>query len=106
MGHVDGHPDPIPYESRSRTLRLHGVVTSIRVENLVWDVLAELAARQGVTTNHLVEELHDEMLDRLGEASNFASFLRITSLRYLRLESGNRAPSRAAPPVLRRVGQM
>lgn len=85
MGHGGGHPDPIPYESRSRTLRLHGVVTSIRVENLVWDVLAELAAKEGVTTNHLVEELHDEMLDRLGEASNFASFLRITSLRYLRL---------------------
>ena len=84
MGHA--HPDRIiPYESRSRTLRLHGVVTSIRVENLVWDVLAELAAQEGVTTNHLVEELHDEMLDRLGEASNFASFLRITSLRYLRL---------------------
>lgn len=100
MGHAGGHPDPIPYESRSRTLRLHGVVTTIRVENLVWDVLAELAAQEGVTTNHLVEALHDQMLDRLGEASNFASFLRVTSLRYLRFESGNR------PGLARATAQM
>lgn len=77
--------DPILYESRSRTIRIHGVVTSIRLENMVWDVLSELAAREGMTTSHLIASLHDEMLDHLGEVSNFASFLRITSLRYLTL---------------------
>jgi predicted DNA-binding ribbon-helix-helix protein len=76
--------DPILYESRSRTIRIHGLVTSIRLENMVWDVLSELAAREGMTTSHLIATLHDEMLGHLGEVSNFASFLRITSLRYLR----------------------
>jgi len=28
--------DPILYESRSRTIRIHGVITSIRLENLAW----------------------------------------------------------------------
>ena len=37
--------DPQRYESRTRAVRLHGVSTSIRLENLFWDILDELAAR-------------------------------------------------------------
>ncbi|HET9653409.1 MAG TPA: ribbon-helix-helix domain-containing protein [Usitatibacter sp.] len=92
MCHLYAKTDPILYESRSRTIRIHGVVTSIRLENMVWDVLSELAAREGMTTSHLIATLHDEMLDHLGEVSNFASFLRITSLRYLRLPRPVAAP--------------
>jgi predicted DNA-binding ribbon-helix-helix protein len=50
----------------------------------VWDVLAEMAEDEGCTTNALICTLHDEILDHRGEVSNFASFLRVTSLRYLR----------------------
>ena len=35
--------DPQSYESRTRSVRLHGVVTSIRLENLFWQVLEEIA---------------------------------------------------------------
>ena len=35
--------DPIQYEQRTRTIRIHGVLTSIRLENMVWDILAEMA---------------------------------------------------------------
>ena len=42
--------DPILYESRTRTVRIHGVLTSIRLENLLWDVLAEMAAAEGCAT--------------------------------------------------------
>ena len=35
--------DPIQYEQRSRTVRIHGVLTSLRLENLMWDTLAEMA---------------------------------------------------------------
>ena len=31
--------DPALYDSRARSLRLHGVATSIRLENLFWQVL-------------------------------------------------------------------
>ena len=37
--------DPMLYESRSRSLRIHGGVTKIRLENHFWDILAEIAAR-------------------------------------------------------------
>ena len=49
--------DPILYESRSRSLRIHGAVTKIRLENLFWDILAELAESDGYTTNQLIAKL-------------------------------------------------
>ena len=76
--------DPILYEQRTRSVRIRGMLTSIRLENTVWDVLAEMAEDEGCTTNALICTLHDEILDHRGEVSNFASFLRVTSLRYLR----------------------
>ena len=75
--------DPILYESRTRTVRIHGVLTSIRLENLVWDVLAEMAAAEGCPTNTLISTFHDEILQHCGEVPNFASFLRVTCMRYL-----------------------
>jgi predicted DNA-binding ribbon-helix-helix protein len=77
--------DPMLYESRSRSIRIHGVVTSIRLENLFWDVLAEIGARDGMTTNQLIAKLYDEIVDYRGEVPNLASFLRVSCLRYLSL---------------------
>jgi predicted DNA-binding ribbon-helix-helix protein len=76
--------DPIQYEQRSRTLRIHGVLTTIRLENSFWDILAEMAEGEGETTNALITKFHDEILSHRGEILNFASFLRVTCVRYLR----------------------
>ena len=86
--------DPIQYEQRSRTVRIHGVLTSIRLENLVWDILAEMAEAEGKTTNALIALFHDEILAARGEVPNFASFLRVTCMRYLRrcVTASERAP--------------
>lgn len=88
--------DPIQYEQRSRTVRMHGVLTSIRLENMVWDILAEMAAEEGRTTNALISMFHDEILAQRGEVPNFASFLRVTCMRYLRRKV---ATADAAPGV-------
>lgn len=76
--------DPIQYEQRSRTVRIKNVLTSLRLENMVWDILAEMAEEEGCTTNALIAKFHDEILAHRGEVPNFASFLRVTSMRYLR----------------------
>jgi len=76
--------DPIQYEQRSRTVRMHGVLTSIRLENMVWDLLAEMAEDESCTTNALIAQFHDEILAHRGEVPNFASFLRVTCMRYMR----------------------
>ncbi|MEJ8851988.1 ribbon-helix-helix domain-containing protein [Variovorax rhizosphaerae] len=76
--------DPIQYEQRSRTVRIHGVLTSLRLENMMWDTLAEMAEEEGRTTNALIALFHDEIMAHRGEVPNFASFLRVTCMRYLR----------------------
>jgi predicted DNA-binding ribbon-helix-helix protein len=75
--------DPIQYEQRSRTVRIHGVLTTLRLENMAWDILAEMAEAEGRTTNALIVAFHDEILAHRGEVPNFASFLRVTCMRYL-----------------------
>jgi predicted DNA-binding ribbon-helix-helix protein len=78
--------DPILYEQRTRTVRIHGVLTSIRLENMVWDTLAQMAEAQRCSTNSLIVQFHDEILAHRGEVPNFASFLRVTGMRFLSRE--------------------
>lgn len=77
--------DPSLYESRARSIRLHGAVTSIRLENLYWDVLHEIATRDGMSANQLITKLYDELVEYRGAIDNFTSFLRVCCLRYLSL---------------------
>ena len=84
--------DPILYESRSRSLRIRGVVTTLRLENQFWDVLREVAEVDGMTTNQLITKLYDEVMEYRGEVVNFASFLRVSCIRYL-------SQRRSAEPV-------
>ncbi len=97
--------DPILYEQRTRTIRIHGVLTSIRLENMVWDTLAEMAAAEDRTTNALIVQLHDEIVAHRGEVPNFASFLRVTCMRFMRRQIDHlqaehlHAEERAVTPV-------
>jgi predicted DNA-binding ribbon-helix-helix protein len=76
--------DPIQYEQRSRTIRMKGVLTTIRIENSFWDILAEMAEQETCTTNALITKFHDEILADREDLPNFASFLRVTCIRYMR----------------------
>lgn len=75
--------DPILYESRSRSLRIRGVVTTLRLENQFWDILSQIAEVDGMTTNQLITKLYEEVMDYRGEVVNFASFLRVSCTRFL-----------------------
>jgi len=75
--------DPIHYEQRTRSMRLRGVVTSIRLENLCWDILARIASKDDLTTNQLICQLYDEIIERQGKVDNLSSFLRVSCMRYL-----------------------
>ncbi|CAN5269190.1 ribbon-helix-helix domain-containing protein [soil metagenome] len=91
--------DPIMYEQRSRSVRIHGVLTSLRLENMVWDILAEMAEHENCTTNALIAQFHDEILTHRGEVPNFASFLRVTCMRYLRREAVATSPRLTVVPA-------
>jgi predicted DNA-binding ribbon-helix-helix protein len=89
MCQIYAKADSILYESRTRSLRIRGVLTTIRLENLFWDVLSEMASHERMTTNGLIVQLHEELLSVREEPANFASFLRVCCLRYLTLRAGN-----------------
>ncbi|MGS0742611.1 ribbon-helix-helix domain-containing protein [Glaciimonas sp. GG7] len=75
--------DPIQYELRTRSIRIHGVVTSVRLENLCWDILARIARKDDLTTNQLISQLYAEIIQQQGKISNFCAFLRVSCMRYL-----------------------
>ena len=80
-------------------MRLHGVVTSLRLENLHWAVLEEIAGRDGMTVAQLIEKLYDELVADRGAVGNFSSFLRVCALRYENLIAQGLIPRDAAIPI-------
>jgi predicted DNA-binding ribbon-helix-helix protein len=76
--------DPADYEPETRSLRLNGQSTSIRLERSFWDILDDIARSEGVSTPAFVSKLHSEVLELRGETRNFTSLLRCACLVRLR----------------------
>lgn len=73
------------WSSKTKSLRIQGVVTSIRLEVFFWDILEELSFRDQMTANQLITKLYLESLDADHDIGNFTSFLRVCCSRYLSL---------------------
>ena len=91
--------DPNLYANRARSVRLHGVVTSIRLENLFWKVLEEIATRDSMSVPQLCARLHDELQEAHGNVENFTSFLRVCCGRYLALQLAGGIPQDRSIPI-------
>jgi predicted DNA-binding ribbon-helix-helix protein len=91
--------NPMSYEATTRSIRLHGVVSSVRLENLFWDTLEEIAARDGMNVPQLLSKLYDELLEHRGDIPNFSSFLRVCCQRYMALQVDNRIPRDLNIPI-------
>lgn len=76
--------NPGNYRYITRSVRLAGHATSIRLEATFWDILDELADSQGMTTPRFLSALYDEVLELHGEIGNFASLLRVSCVLYLK----------------------
>src|SRR2546423_15343112 len=82
MCHLFARQPQRDYESQTRSLRIDGHCTSIRLEMSFWDTLEEIAAKEGMSLAKFLTTLHNEGLDHRGEANNFASLLRSSCLIY------------------------
>ena len=91
--------DPQLWSHRARSIRLHGVATSIRLENLFWQVLEEIAARDGFSVPQLCTKLYDELIAERGAVDNFSSFLRVCCTRYLALQLSGDIPQDMGIPI-------
>lgn len=88
--------DPDTYESETRSLRLNGQSTSIRLEVAYWDMLDRIAESEGFSTPGFISRLHSEVLELHGEVRNFTSLLRCACLKFLRREAENALSVRVA----------
>jgi predicted DNA-binding ribbon-helix-helix protein len=75
--------DPATYEYETRSLRLNGQSTSIRLERAFWSVLNEIAGTEQLSVPQFISRLHAEVLELHGEARNFTSLLRCACLVHL-----------------------
>lgn len=82
MCHLFAHQPQRDYESQTRSLRIGGHCTSIRLELSFWDTLEEIAAKENMSLGKFLTTLHNEVLDHHGEVKNFASLLRCSCLIY------------------------
>lgn len=90
---------PSCWPGRACSVRLHGVATSIKLENLFWQVLEEIARRDGMSVPQLCAKLHDELIEECGSVDNFASFLRVCCGRYLALQLSGGIPRDVSIPI-------
>ncbi len=80
--------------SSTRSLRIDGMVTSVRLENYFWTTLEEIAQRDGMNIPQMITRLYHESIDAGHDLGNFTSFLRVCCMRYLALQLSGEIPQR------------
>lgn len=80
------------WTSSTRSLRIDGMVTSIRLENYFWTVLESIALRDGMNVPQMITRLYHESIDAEHDLGNFTSFLRVCCMRYLALKLSGDIP--------------
>ena len=83
MCQVFAGQDPARYASTTRSLRLNGQSTSIRLENAFWDILDQIAGADEMSTPAFLSRLHSEVLESREEPVNFTSLLRTACLVFI-----------------------
>ena len=97
MCHLFASQCPDSYAFETRSIRLNGQSTSLRLEKVFWDILEDIAAAEGVTVPRFISTLHREILLLRGEVPNFTSHLRcICATARTSVEPGGRPRAEAA----------
>lgn len=84
--------DPSLWQNVTRSIRIDGMVTSIRLENIFWFTLEEVAQRDQLSLSQMIIRLNHEALEAGHDLDNFTSFLRVCAMRYLHLQTIDMLP--------------
>lgn len=74
---------PSNYSFETRSVRLMGHPTSVRLEAKFWVILEQLAVEQNMPMAKFLSALYEEAAEIHGEVSNFASLLRCCCINFL-----------------------
>lgn len=80
------------WKSSTRSLRIDGMVTSVRLENYFWSTLESIARRDDMNIPQMLTRLYHESIDAGHDLGNFTSFLRVCCMRYLALQLSGEIP--------------
>src|SRR5271169_5326839 len=80
MCHLFASQSPESYAFETRSIRLNGQSTSIRLERVFWRILEQIAVSEGMSVPRFISTLHSEVLLKWGEVPNFTSHLRCISI--------------------------
>ncbi|PAR33343.1 ribbon-helix-helix domain-containing protein [Vibrio metoecus] len=72
------------YQFITRSVRIGGHATSVRLEASFWQILEEIAQAQEMPLPRFIGLIYREALEYTGDITNFASLLRCACLIYLR----------------------
>lgn len=78
--------DTALWAPQTRSFRMDGMVTSVRLEDMFWRTLETIGARDDLTVPQLLHRLYNESLDAGHDIGNFTSFLRVCCLRFIDLQ--------------------
>lgn len=87
MCYIYASTDPELFTPVTKSIRLSGVVTSLRLEKMFWAALADIAQEQDMTLPKFLSELYDEIVEMRGEVINFSSQLRVIVVQYSKPET-------------------
>lgn len=82
MCYIFASTDPELFTPVTKSIRLSGVVTSLRLEKMFWASLEQIANEQSMTLGKFLSQLYDEIVELRGEVKNFSSQLRVITTQY------------------------
>ncbi len=88
--------DPATYAFETRSVRLQGHSTSVRLERRFWEILEDICKSQDMPMAKFLSQVYDEALEIHGDVPNFASLLRCSCLVYLTDPKARRQSPKAA----------
>ncbi|MGL5391916.1 MAG: ribbon-helix-helix domain-containing protein [Shewanella sp.] len=75
--------EPELFALKTRSIRIDGVVTSVRLEAIFWHLIEDIAEEAELSVAVLLTRIYREVLARHGHVANFASLLRVACTTYL-----------------------
>lgn len=87
------------WQSRSKSVRINNVVTSVRLERFYWETLDEIAFRDGLSVTGLIRKLYLESIEEGHNIGSFTSFLRVCCSRYLSLVADGNLIRHSKEPI-------
>jgi len=83
MCEIYTNSDSALYDVKTRSIRIDGLVTSIRLELVFWKLLERISYEEGLKLSDFLSKIYYEKLMKCGKIENFTSFLRVACTTYL-----------------------